>query len=322
MIAKEREMPLRLQKLEALDRRLPHSNPMKAVVTEAYRKRKSGYYGEVALDKHMDTYLAHQYTILRNIRLPVRDSFFQIDTLLLSPAFILVIEVKNHSGNIALDPKYNQMTHTYQQNTAINYNDPLLQVKLQQSLLKEWLQNHSKLSLPLDHLVIFTNPAVHIETSSPAYYSRVCRLNQFLDKITYIEKSYSKPTATSKEIKSLAKIIAKRHCPESEIDILNYYNLSEDNILKGVHCTECGNFHMKRVAGIWCCPACKNRTKDAHFQVISDYFLLINSNLSNKCLREFLCLSSPSTTLRVIHSMDFVVVGKNKGRRYQQRNNK
>ncbi|WP_071460693.1 NERD domain-containing protein [Bacillus massilinigeriensis] len=315
MIVKEREIPLRLRKLESLGRCLHRSHPARQPILEEYKRRKSGYRGELAFDRYLDTYLSEDYYVLRNLRLPVRDSFFQIDTLILSPAFLLIAEIKNHSGSITLDSKFNQMTHTFQENETVIFNDPLLQAKLQASLLDDWLENHAKLSIPIDYLVVFTNPSVHIDTPTPAYYYKVCRMNSFLEKLASVKKHFPKPIVTPKELKRLAKLLTKNHNPEDNINILEDFNLTRADIHTGVQCPACSNFTVKRVSGYWRCSSCLKKSREAHIQAIDDYFLLIDCSISNRTLCDILCLS-PSTARRLITTLHLHAVGSYRGRHY------
>lgn len=69
--------------------------------------KEAGIYGEQALDYYLkllpetDT----PYYIFYDLRLPYRDSHFQIDTLILFSNFYLLLEVKYLRGLIHFDPK-------------------------------------------------------------------------------------------------------------------------------------------------------------------------------------------------------------------------
>ncbi|MEH7332649.1 nuclease-related domain-containing protein [Neobacillus drentensis] len=77
MIIKKRTIPLVILILEALCRRL------------------------LPIDKYM---------ILHDLNLPDGDSNCQIDTLLLTPEFALIVEVKNMAGKLIFDTENEQFT--------------------------------------------------------------------------------------------------------------------------------------------------------------------------------------------------------------------
>lgn len=67
----------------------------------------AGYRGEQSLDYYLG--FLTNYFILHDLRLPDRDHHFQLDTLLISPYFILILEVKNISGTLIFDDHFKQL---------------------------------------------------------------------------------------------------------------------------------------------------------------------------------------------------------------------
>jgi len=109
MIAKERGVPIKLQKLEILLRRISFLHPKMPKIKEDYLKVKAGYMGEKSLDYYLSFLPEEQYYIFHYLRLPYQNHHFQIDTLILSPYFIPIFEVKNISGTITFDYNFNQL---------------------------------------------------------------------------------------------------------------------------------------------------------------------------------------------------------------------
>ncbi|MDQ7861687.1 nuclease-related domain-containing protein [Peribacillus frigoritolerans] len=52
------------------------------------------------------------YYIFHDLRLQDQSRFFQLDTLLISKKYALIIEVKNIAGAIYFDPHFNQLIRT------------------------------------------------------------------------------------------------------------------------------------------------------------------------------------------------------------------
>ncbi|MFY4775123.1 hypothetical protein [Metabacillus sp. RGM 3146] len=76
MIIKPRNIPLHIQQLEALLRRLPESHPKRSFIQEDYLKNMAGYRGEQSVDYYF-TYLdKDKYYILHDLRLSDDTHFF------------------------------------------------------------------------------------------------------------------------------------------------------------------------------------------------------------------------------------------------------
>ncbi|MFC0415566.1 hypothetical protein ACFFHH_08835 [Cytobacillus solani] len=127
-----------------------------------------------------------------------------------------------------------------------------------------------------------------------------------------------KEQLSSYELKKVIKTLINRHVPES-FDALAYFKIPETDVITGVQCKECEVFGMERIHGTWYCPSCKAKNKDAHIQAINDYFLIINTTITNKKLCEFLHLTSPYIASRLLTKMNLPFTGTKKGRVYKQK---
>ncbi|WP_180968208.1 nuclease-related domain-containing protein [Cytobacillus massiliigabonensis] len=112
MIVKERTIPIKIQKIEALLRRIPKSHWKRAEMEADLAKRWAGFRGEQTLDFPLSKLLEKDFMIFHGLRLSNGKHFFQIDTLLLTTYFALVLEVKNYTGTLYFDPLLNQLIQT------------------------------------------------------------------------------------------------------------------------------------------------------------------------------------------------------------------
>ncbi|MGE6260369.1 hypothetical protein ACQKCU_21220 [Heyndrickxia sporothermodurans] len=117
-------------------------------------------------------------------------------------------------------------------------------------------------------------------------------------------------------MKRMAELLVESHTPTQK-SILEEYKIEQDEVIKGVQCIKCNDFSMIREKYHWRCTQCQYTSKKAHEQSIKDYFLLIESHITNKKCREFLMLSSSKTTHTILKSMNLIASGKKKGRMYQ-----
>ncbi len=147
MIIKPRTVPLALQQYQALERRLPANHPKMPLIQENLRKRLAGYKGECALDYPLSFLPEKKYSILHDVRLQANGHFFQIDTILLSEMFIVLIDAKNMAGKLYFDPRFHQLIQTLDGEEKA-YSDPLIQARRHKELFTQWLAKNKLPSAP------------------------------------------------------------------------------------------------------------------------------------------------------------------------------
>ncbi|MDQ0219346.1 NERD domain-containing protein [Peribacillus cavernae] len=316
MIAKNREIPLTVQKLEALLRRLPPNHPRQQQIYRDLTKRKAGYHGEESLDIHLDELSENKYFIFHDLALSNGKYNFQIDTLLLSTSFALLIEVKNISGTLHFDRTFNQLVRTFNDKEQ-GFRDPISQARRQQREFQSWMENRNLPPIPAEYLVVISNPSTVIKLKSGYVreYEKICHSEHLLDKIKEFEQKHHKEFISPKEIKKLSRLLLKEHSPHNT-NILKTYTIPKQDLLTGVHCPECFFLPISRKKGYWFCPSCRSQSKDAHIDALLDYFLLIKSSITNTEFRDFLHVPSRHTAKRILHSLDLPSEGEKKARIY------
>ncbi|MCD8503316.1 MAG: NERD domain-containing protein [Bacillaceae bacterium] len=200
MIVKERKKPIYLQQLEALYRRTLDSHPKKLMIKDALSRHLIGFKGELAIDFPLSFLAKERYMVLHGIRLNDGHYHFQIDTLILSQRFFLIVEIKNYSGSIYFDEQFHQMIQTYEQEEKA-YPNPLLQIKRQEIQLKKWLIQNQVSPPPIESLVVFTNPYTIIRSTSHYLTNKVIRSEYLPTKMKEFERVYSKDVLTNECVK-------------------------------------------------------------------------------------------------------------------------
>lgn len=319
MILKNREKPEKMLKLEALLNRLPTNHCRRTKVEQDLARINAGYRGEGSLDYYLSFLDEKEYFILHNVRLTNKTYSFQIDTLILTPYFILIIEVKNLSGTILIDSVFRQLIRTM--NGTENYfPHPEDQTYHQRIQLLHWLQHHKLPILPIEILVVFANQNCILK-SDDSYpktnqSSSIIRSTSLLTKIEQIEIKHTKEYLSKKEIRKIASLINKHHASHT-LDILLTYQIDRKELIFGVQCPECTVYFMLRKQGKWYCPVCGTTSIHAHLQALQDYSLIVGSFISNKEIREFLCISSTSIARKLMKSSNIPSVGSTKDKQYQ-----
>jgi hypothetical protein len=108
---------------------------------------------------------------------------------------------------------------------------------------------------------------------------------------------------SEKEMKKMIRMLQKEDIPLDQ-SILDLFEIQFEEILKGVFCPLCDHLSMVRVHGTWFCDQCKHKEKAAHLSALKDYYLLFGAEITNQKVREFLQISSPFLSSRLLHSME------------------
>lgn len=315
LIVKSRKIPLKIRKLEALLRRLPQAHPKRKVIEEDLAKSAAGYKGEQSLDYYLSFLPESEYFIFQDLRLFEKNHYFQLDTLILSPSFFLILEVKNISGTLTFDQTFHQLIRTVNGVEEV-FPDPIQQVRHQQFQFQNWLKSNHCPLVPVDSLVVISNPHTQIKTSGNSKPQLpVIHSTSLLDKVNRLKEIYKEEILLKKDIRKLCKLL-KKHDSPSNPEILERYQISKSDLLTGVLCTRCRAIPMDRKSGKWICPNCSFFSKDAHISALADYSLLVHSAITNEEAREFLHLSSRSIAHHLLMQMNIPYSGTTKGRAY------
>ncbi len=301
--------------LENLLRRLPRTHPTYSDLTDRLGREQAGYHGEQRLDYSLSK-LDFKHFTLHDIRLPYHHTYFQIDTLLVTPRFLLAIEVKSYRGHVLFR---NDFSRTVQQPqpgmTEKIYDDPIVQVEEQKFQLTTWLEHHRIPPLPIETLVVMTHPHVILQATDQNEYfrDRVIPLSKLSSKLRQINQKYNQEFINHVESRNLAKKIAKAHKPYIP-NILDRWKIEANEILSGVCCPRCSTLPMERVNRRWQCSRCGHRSIDAHVSALRDYFLLGNKTITNREFRAFARLESESSAKHMLRKLEYE--GEKKQRRY------
>ncbi|PLR96096.1 nuclease-related domain-containing protein [Bacillus sp. T33-2] len=316
LIAKFRSIPLRILMDEALERRLPVEYPKKPEIQQNIARRRAGFNGEKILDYYLSVLPENNFTFLHDLRLSNGETYFQIDTLLLSPNFVLLIEVKHITGTLFFDRTFEQLIRISKENEE-KFINPVAQAERQHRQFSKWLKDHHFNVIPVDYMVVFTHPSTILK-SSPDYSQlnhKACDIELLSKNIDRLSQWYKTEKMSVKEIKRLTTLLLKKHSPHRP-NILKTYNLSSTDIIPGVQCSKCLALPMIRTRGKWHCPHCLASSKEAHVDALRDFALIFHPTITNYQLRNFLRLESSYIAKYLLDVMQLPFTGKNKGRIY------
>lgn len=253
-------------------------------------------------------------TFFHDLRLQGKPHPFQIDLLVLSSYFFLILEVKNIAGELYFDDKFQQLIRQLNdQNEA--FDDPILQVNLQRKQLQAWLFEKKLAFVPIETLVISTNPKSILRADNKLLSDIVLRKKSLPLKLDELTTKYRKEMIPKKELKKLANSLLKAHKPYIP-NVLEAYDIQPDELLTGVQCPKCAVLPMERKWGMWVCSSCSFTSRDAYLRALRVYALLIKPTITNCEFRRFLQLESEYLASRLLSSLNLPYTGTTRNRVY------
>lgn len=297
-------------------RRIPVDHTKNTEMKEELRKRQAGYNGERAISYYLDFLPEKDYFVFHDLRLPSRKHHFQIDYLVLSSHLALILECKNFYGTLFLEDSFNQLIRTANDKEE-GFQNPLVQARWHQQQLSTFLCSHGYSQIPIDYLVAFSSPSTIIKTNSrnPSILKKIVHGYNLLERLKETERVYKDEVIDRKGMRKLCKLLLKSHVPGTQ-DILLKYGVAKSEVITGVQCPNCLSFGMVRLRRKWFCEKCGCFDKNAHVEAVKDFFLLMNSTMSNKQFREFTHLTSVDMASKLLMRMNLPISGTNKGRVY------
>ncbi|MBH0169405.1 nuclease-related domain-containing protein [Fictibacillus sp. 18YEL24] len=316
MIKKHRSKPIIIYKLKSLLKRMTHSELKIEDIQNALRKYESGYRGEQSMDYFYRYLPQNNLYFLHGIRISHHDYFFQMDTLIITPNFLLIIESKNIAGHLYFESSYDGMIRTLN-NQRDSFDNPVEQVKRQSFHLMHLLQKLKITDLPIESLVVMTNSKAITEFSSTykEARSKVIKSSGLMSKFEELSNKNIKEILQSNEMKRLIKYLIKQHTPD-EPDVCSTFQIDRSSLLRGVFCPSCETEILKRVKRSWYCFTCKSYYNKAHEAALVDYALLISSSISNQSCKQFLNLSTNDQAYYLLRTLNLPFTGNRKSRIY------
>ncbi|WP_343223143.1 nuclease-related domain-containing protein [Mesobacillus maritimus] len=193
-----------------------------------YLNLEKGYEGERRFDLLIEG-LAEERYIINDLLLEVNNSYFQIDTMIISQEAIHLLEIKNYQGDF-----YLESDKLYAVANNREYKNPIDQLKRSTALLHQLLRD-LKLSYPIESVAIFNNPEFTLY-QAPMNYPIILptQLNRFLKDLN------GNPSKLNDGHKKLAQKLISLHKNHNPFTVLPNYSYGQ--LQPGVYCKNCFSF--------------------------------------------------------------------------------
>ncbi|WP_404356811.1 NERD domain-containing protein [Cytobacillus firmus] len=207
---------------------------------------EKGYEGEVKFDLLTEK-STEERLVIHDLLLEVNNSYFQIDTLIISERMIHLIEIKNFQGDWHLESD-----KLYAVNTGREYKNPVYQLKRSAALFRQLLQI-LKQDAPVEASVIFINPEFTLyQAPMDQPIILPTQINRFLKDLNHT------PSKLNEGHRKLAQQLLSLHQTKSPYTILPYYHF--DQLKKGMYCKECQSL-LNRINKDLVCGECSRHEK-------------------------------------------------------------
>jgi hypothetical protein len=191
---------------------------------------EKGYEGEVKFDLLAENLLEERY-IINDLLLKVNNSYFQIDTLIISQGLIQLLDIKNFEGDWYLNDEILKAVKNERE-----YKNPVLQLKRCATLFRQLLQE-LKQNYLVDSSVIFINPEFTLyQSPMDQPFILPTQVNRFIRDLN------NTPSKLDEGHKKLAQQILSLHQTKNPFVQLPEYDY--DQLKKGLLCKTCMTFSL------------------------------------------------------------------------------
>lgn len=316
MHIKPYEIPYDVNQLIALNRRTSMNHSMKRIIQKDYSLAMAGQYGEKELYYHLQFLPNDTFHVLHNIRLIENKRVFQIDFLIITIYFILLLEMKNLKGHVFFNG-LGEFILQKEDGSEEKFDNPINQLERHKLQLQNWLNINSFPRIPIIPFVVLGS-AANIKKEQNQYqsfFNKFIPISNALPMIINLHTNSKKTIMNKNLMTKLSSKLVESHIP-IERDILQKYNMSVADLSPGVYCTKCLTIPMIRYKSKWRCKKCNHQSKFEHIYTLNDYFLLIGDTITNSQAKHFLQIESSDVVKYLLHKAGLPRIGKNKTSKY------
>lgn len=301
MIIKEVTESPKIEQLRLILKRYSLEMTVRREMENELARSMAGFKGEQSLQYHLNLLPNEDCLIIHDLRIPHGNYHFQLDILILTSAFFLIIEVKNMAGTLIFDREFHQL-HRILNNIEETFPDPISQLYRQTFLLREWLNRNHYPDIPVESIVIISNPNTSIKSTPSEKPLTVTHSSNLLPTFHTYQKNHQHKFFSRKELKKISRQLLKQHAT-SLPDLYQQFSIKKEDIIKGVRCDECDNISMVRLKRKWFCTQCGQTSKSAHVDSLKEYARLISPTITTRECCEFLQVHSQDCVKYLLSSL-------------------
>ncbi|UOE55468.1 nuclease-related domain-containing protein [Cytobacillus oceanisediminis] len=304
MLIRKRPVPEELLFFRFLNTRMELSEKQK----HHYSNLEKGYTGEVKFDLLAEQ-LKEERLIINDLFLEVNNSYFQIDTLIISQGMIHLLEVKNYQGDW-----YLEADKLYTVNTGREYKNPVDQLKRSTALFRQLLQT-LKQNYPVEASVIFINPEFTLyQAPMDQPIILPTQVNRFFNDLN------NTPSKLNDGHRKLAQNLLSLHQTENPFTFTGLPDYHYDQLLKGMYCETCTSILLFEKNSRLVCERCGGHEKieQAILRSVKEFKLLFpQRKITTQSIYEWRSAALSRKTFCRVLKKNFTAVGSTSDTYYE-----
>lgn len=312
MLMKQRKKNLEIDGLLALDKRLRKGDKDRLKIEERLYNLQAGFGGETQYDKYLTEFKPrYPHAILHDVTLCEDNIFFQMDSVLITPAFIVISEVKNLAEKIVVKSNPFQFIKEYPDGKRQPLKNPIVELERKIYLFENWLKKR-KIEIPIKGIVAFAyNNELNIEETPSMDIMFTYEVAAHFRSLPVTKEILNKP-----EIHSIARKIANSHQEYNPFPLIKRFDIQPAHILPGVICPTCNHLPMIWMQKKWICHPCGYAGKNDHESALKDWSMLIKNSITNREFRYFTQLENRNTAKKLLARSPIELQGLGRSSKY------
>lgn len=306
----KRVQPCQLISIPKLIKRLPKEFPVqrKMEIEERLYRIQAGFAGELRVDRYLESIQClDSKIILTDVRLPTRSGgTFQIDTLIISQKYILILEVKNIKGDLYFKTDPHFLLREVD-GIGTRMECPITQLEVAQFHLVDWLRR-SGINMEVRGEIILSNQSAFIkeipEKSPVMYMKRLMILLQDMEKLPVL--------LNEQQIRIIATQIKTQQSEYTQPPLCTTFQIDPNQLKIGQLCKSCNGEMVYRTERMKFCTNCQTEQPSDYGETVADWFLLIDSSMTSAQCRYFLNLKGKQQARYILN---FIGLPKAEGKR-------
>ncbi|TWT03562.1 nuclease-related domain-containing protein [Planomicrobium sp. CPCC 101079] len=308
MIIKYRDKPAKIAGYEALLKRLPAHHGKRGLIQEKLNGARAGLGGEERLDQLLESFdPPYPYLLLQGVELPGK---CQIDLMLITPSWIMLLEVKNIAGRLRFTENPSALHQLTPTGETKGYKSPITQMETAEMKITKLLK-HLDCPLRVKSALVIAYPSQIVEAVPSGI--KVWSADEVLIQLDRLQMAAA--SISPGQMKALGDHLLSIQDHYNPFPLAPKFNISPDEIENGVFCPRCRLKKMDRFLRKWECKSCFLLIGDAHFEALEEWFMIYKSTITTAECQEFLDLPDRDTAKRLLKRMGLEERG---GRRHRQ----
>lgn len=289
---------------QTLLRRLPIGHPEILLAENELARIEAGRYGELRVLRELEDMPFTAQLITNFECISALSTLHQIDFLLLTSRYVLILEVKNMSGTLHYQSLHHEFHRTKFDGTTDHFRNPFDQAYRHQTMLEHYLAVWD-MPLPVTYAVVMTNSNARIDPSFgelPIFH--VTHLRKYLrDLDSRFEVTDVDLVHLREKLDGTATVIP----PRKRVDA--------SEILPGILCSVCGGIAEYNY-GVCVCTVCGRHSRKGIEEAMRDYRMLIDETITNQEFRLFTGIGSVYTASKILSRLGMRSIGTKRGKIY------